>query len=110
MLIEYYEILHREKTQAIGFACNSKLYPMRHLIENNLTRYSLLNSEQKVIIEVFNFEKKTKDEIIFLDVPQNIIEILEKSGTLLLISAEPTNHPEEEPPNFEFICPINKKM
>lgn len=110
MLIEYYEILHREKTQAVGFACNSKLYPMKHIIENNKTEYYIIKSEQKVIVDILNSTKNIKNELIFLDVPQNIIDILEQKEKLLLISAEPTNYPEEEAPNFEFFCLINKKI
>lgn len=110
MLIEYYEILHRERTQAVGFACNSKLYPMKDIIENNSTQYILDLNEKRVIVEVSNKEKNTNTEIIFLGVPDEILELLKQKESFLLISAEPTNHPEEDAPNFDFICSIDKKI
>lgn len=106
MIIDYYEILSRELTKAIGFACNSRKYPIQNLIDEVEKLEYVLEEEQKTLTIFCDGEETLQ----YLEVPSEYFEYINTRKKVILMSAEPSAHPEDEAPEFEIIKIADKKL
>lgn len=105
MIIEDYEVVHNPKTGAIGVACNSRAYRIVDLIEGYSLRYSLNKETGDLTIT-----NEDKDSFTFLKLPEEYQVILENAGKVVIISSDPSAHPEEEAPEIEIISIATKQI
>lgn len=90
--IEDYEIIHNARTGAIGVACNSRAYKITEMIEGYRLNYDL--NKETGDLKITN---EDGDNFTFLKLPEEYHAILEKAQKVLIISSEPSSHPEDSP-------------